>query len=262
MATKVYVGPYVNGPEVSAPTDRGLGSLTWHRFREFVRYFLFYLIPQKNTQEHQITFGLQIASLFSIAVTVLVLANRPASIAAGFLWAIVGGLVFLELTVAVALARRECRRGSKERPQDLLGLAFRLTNFGEHDVRCHSCSKSAADEAEKSSYFKLEAVTADKLQTGDVLLVEEGQYIRADGNIVDGTAIVDEAAVTGQSTKVLREAEGLCEVMRDTLVVKGRILVQVTPPRGHPLDWIITPSASTNRASRFERLNVQISTNN
>ena len=56
---------------------------------------------------------------------------------------------------------------------------------------------------------------------------------------------IDESAVTGGSMYVLREADGDCEVMHDTLVVAGRILVEVTPRLGHPLDWITGTTADT-----------------
>jgi len=45
-------------------------------------------------------------------------------------------------------------------------------------------------------------------------------------------------AVTGQSGYALRESGGPATVMRDSLIVSGGILVEVTPRRGHPLDWI------------------------
>lgn len=75
-----------------------------------------------------------------------------------------------------------------------------------------------------------------------MILVEEGQYIYADGVILRGVATVDESAVTGRSMCVLREAGGVNEVMHDTLVVAGRILVEVKPRLGHPLDWITEPT--------------------
>jgi potassium-transporting ATPase ATP-binding subunit len=75
-----------------------------------------------------------------------------------------------------------------------------------------------------------------------------------DGVILDGIAVVDESAVTGQSAPVVRHSGGVKEVMRHTRVVEGRIFVEVTPRRGHPLDWIggaaLTESVKAEAAQR------------
>ena len=116
-----------------------------------------------------------------------------------------------------------------EYPPDRLRLAYRLTNLRRHcPLRCAGTAAPIAQKRKPIASYELEAVTAEKLQAGDTLLVEEGQYIHADGIIVGGMAMIDEAAVTGRSTHVLREVDGVSEVMRDSLVVNGRILVQVT----------------------------------
>ena len=66
-----------------------------------------------------------------------------------------------------------------------------------------------------------------------LLLIEAGQLIVADGNIIRGAACVDESVVTGQSAPVIREAGRASQVIRGTRVVSGQILVEVTPPRGN-----------------------------
>jgi hypothetical protein len=68
---------------------------------------------------------------------------------------------------------------------------------------------------------------------GAVVLVEEGQVIPADGEIIDGVAVIDEAAITGVSGGVVREANSDCSaVLAGTLVVSGRILVRTTTGSG------------------------------
>jgi high-affinity K+ transport system ATPase subunit B len=65
-------------------------------------------------------------------------------------------------------------------------------------------------------------------QRGPVMLVLPGQLIPADGEVVEGTAIVDEAALTGSSSAFLREPVGECSaVLKGTRVLFGRILVRV-----------------------------------
>ena len=91
---------------------------------------------------------------------------------------------------------------------------------------------------------RLEAVAAGKSQAGDLLLVEAGQFIHADGRVRIGAALVDESAVTGQSSYVLCESRDHAAVMRDSLAISGAIVVEVTPRLGHPLDWINETNAT------------------
>jgi hypothetical protein len=64
---------------------------------------------------------------------------------------------------------------------------------------------------------------------GAVILVAEGQVIPADGEIIDGAAVVDEAAITGVSGGVVRDANSdRSAALAGTLVVSGRILVRTT----------------------------------
>jgi K+-transporting ATPase ATPase B chain len=84
----------------------------------------------------------------------------------------------------------------------------------------------------------LEAIAPAELREADVFLVESGQVVPADGMILEGIAAVDESAVVGQSPLTVRSAAGARDVMRESHVVEGQIIVQVAPRRGHRLDWI------------------------
>jgi K+-transporting ATPase ATPase B chain len=53
-----------------------------------------------------------------------------------------------------------------------------------------------------------ESVPSSSLKRGDVVLVEAGDTIPGDGEVVKGTALVDESAITGESAPVIREAGG------------------------------------------------------
>src|SRR5262245_31794510 len=60
------------------------------------------------------------------------------------------------------------------------------------------------EDAEPSSYDE-EPVPATELQQGDIVVVEAGQVIPGDGDVVEGIASVDESAITGESAPVIRE---------------------------------------------------------
>ncbi len=68
---------------------------------------------------------------------------------------------------------------------------------------------------------------------GDRVVVEIGQIIPADGDIVEGVASVDESAITGESAPVIREAGGdRSGVTGGTRVLSDRIVVEVTAGAG------------------------------
>ncbi|MFL9890422.1 potassium-transporting ATPase subunit KdpB [Paraburkholderia sp. RL17-383-BIF-A] len=76
-------------------------------------------------------------------------------------------------------------------------------------------------------------VTASDLRKGDVVLVETGDVIPADGEVVEGVASVDESAITGESAPVIRESGGdFSSVTGGTRVLSDWIVVRVTANPG------------------------------
>src|SRR6516162_5962585 len=55
---------------------------------------------------------------------------------------------------------------------------------------------------------QFEVVPAAKLKAGDLVLVETGDFIPSDGEVIEGVASVDESAITGESAPVIRESGG------------------------------------------------------
>jgi K+-transporting ATPase ATPase B chain len=78
-----------------------------------------------------------------------------------------------------------------------------------------------------------ETVSALELEPGDVVVVRAGEIIPGDGEVVEGIASVNEAAVTGESAPVIREAGGdRSAVTGGTTVVSDWLVVQVTAQAG------------------------------
>ncbi|WP_375290037.1 potassium-transporting ATPase subunit KdpB [Qipengyuania sp.] len=78
-----------------------------------------------------------------------------------------------------------------------------------------------------------EKIQATELRYGDIVLVCEGQQIPADGEVVAGVASVNEAAITGESAPVIREAGGdRSAVTAGTTVISDEIRVKVTAEPG------------------------------
>ena len=72
------------------------------------------------------------------------------------------------------------------------------------------------------------SVDASSLRRGDVVVVEAGQMIPGDGEIIEGIASVDESAITGESAPVVRESGGdRSAVTGGTKVLSDRIVVRI-----------------------------------
>ena len=80
---------------------------------------------------------------------------------------------------------------------------------------------------------KVEEVASTLLKTGDTVVVQAGQIIPSDGEIIEGIASIDESAITGESAPVIRESGGdRSGVTGGTLVVSDRIIVRITSGAG------------------------------
>ena len=78
-----------------------------------------------------------------------------------------------------------------------------------------------------------EAVPSTQLTLGDRCVVTANQVIPGDGDVIEGIAVVDESAITGESAPVLREAGGdRSAVTGGTVVLSDRIVVRITSQPG------------------------------
>jgi K+-transporting ATPase ATPase B chain len=77
-------------------------------------------------------------------------------------------------------------------------------------------------------------VPAAQLQRGELVLVEAGELVPSDGDIVEGIASVDESAITGESAPVIRESGGdRSAVTGGTRVLSDWIVVKITATKGN-----------------------------
>jgi K+-transporting ATPase ATPase B chain len=76
-------------------------------------------------------------------------------------------------------------------------------------------------------------VPGTQLRVGDRVVVEAGEVIPGDGDVIEGIATVDESAITGESAPVIRESGGdRSAVTGGTTVLSDRIVVQITTKPG------------------------------
>jgi potassium-transporting ATPase ATP-binding subunit len=138
-----------------------------------------------------------------------------------FNWTIVVWLfltvVFANLAEAVAEGRGKAQADTLRRAKRET-IARRLTNW--------------APGADPSG-LREESVPGTGLQLGDYVVVEAGQVIPGDGDVVEGIASVDESAITGESAPVIRESGGdRSAVTGGTTVLSDRIVVKITSKPG------------------------------
>ncbi len=123
----------------------------------------------------------------------------------------------------------------------LLLLTVLFANFAEAlaEARGKAQAQSLRATRQDTIAYRLEPsgetieVSSTLLKTGDHVVVEAGQIIPADGEIIEGLASVDESAITGESAPVIREAGGdRSGVTGGTRVLSDRIIVEVTAGAG------------------------------
>ncbi len=96
---------------------------------------------------------------------------------------------------------------------------------------------------------RIETVSALSLHKGDLVIVEDGDPIPGDGEVIEGVALVDESAITGESAPVIREAGGdRSGVTGGTRVLSGKIKVRITANPGETFfDQMIAMVESARR---------------
>lgn len=88
-----------------------------------------------------------------------------------------------------------------------------------------------AKRMQKNGTVKL--VSSDTLRKGDIVLVETGDMVPGDGEIIEGLASIDESAITGESAPVIKEAGGdFSSVTGGTKVVSDFVVVRITADPG------------------------------
>ena len=96
---------------------------------------------------------------------------------------------------------------------------------------------------------KTEKVPALSLRKKDIVIVKDGEIIPSDGDIISGTGLVDESAITGESAPVIRESGGdISGVTGGTKLLSGEIKVRITVDPGETfLDSMINMVESAKR---------------
>ncbi|MDI3310292.1 MAG: HAD-IC family P-type ATPase, partial [Thermoanaerobacterium sp.] len=114
---------------------------------------------------------------------------------------------------------------------------------GRGKAQADALRKTRKDiKAKKLIGDKTEVVLGSTLKKGDVVLVEAGDIIPGDGEVIEGVASVDESAITGESAPVIRESGGdRSSVTAGTKVLSDWIKVKISSDPGESfLDKMIS----------------------
>ena len=131
----------------------------------------------------------------------------------------------------------------------ILFITLLFANFaeaiaeGRGKAQAESMKKTRKDtKAKLLSGTEITTVSSSELKKGDIVLVETGDIIPNDGEIVEGLAMVDESAITGESAPVMKEAGGdFSSVTGGTKVVSDSLKIRITATPGESfLDKMIS----------------------
>ena len=104
---------------------------------------------------------------------------------------------------------------------------------GKAQANALRATRTTTTALRRSRDGHLEEIAAPDLQKGDVVIVEAGMTIPADGDVIEGAGSVDESAITGESAPVIREAGGdRSAVTGGTKLLSDRLVIEVTQEPG------------------------------
>jgi K+-transporting ATPase ATPase B chain len=177
--------------------------------------------------KNPVMFVVEVGTVLSILYTVVKVADETSTQATlGYLIALD---VWLFLTVLFANFAEALAEARGKAQADTL----RKTRQETPARRLASGAEPAAVVLASDLAGLSEETVSTALREGDLIVVDAGQLIAADGEIVAGVASVDESAITGESAPVVREAGGdRSGVTGGTRVLSDRIVVRVTAGAG------------------------------
>jgi len=175
----------------------------------------FYKLAPQQQWKNPVMFVVYIGSMLTTLLWVLAL-NGEGTDSANFILAITlwlwGTVLFANFAEAVAEGRSKAQ------------AAF--LRSAKRDI----AAKKLDEPRYGSNYSK---VAGSSLRKGDVVLIEAGDFVPGDGEVIEGVASVDESAITGESAPVIRESGGdFSSVTGGTRVLSDWLVVRITANPG------------------------------
>jgi K+-transporting ATPase ATPase B chain len=172
----------------------------------------------------------------------------------------VGAILTLGLFVQALIGKGEAPAGYIFAVSAWLWITVLFANFAEAIAEGRSKAQAASLRAARREVMakKLvspkhdanwEKVTGTSLRAGDWVLIEAGDFVPGDGEVIEGVASVDESAITGESAPVIRESGGdFSSVTGGTRVLSDWLVVRITANPGESfLDRMIAMVEAAKR---------------
>jgi K+-transporting ATPase ATPase B chain len=169
----------------------------------------------KSMVRNPVMFVVEVGSVLTLGLWIQALGGNGEAPA----WYIGSVSLWLWFTVLFANFSEALAEGRGKAQAD----ALRLSRQDTKAKRLRSASRSSA----------FDIVTSSELRKGDTFLVEVGEVIGVDGEVVEGIASVDESAITGESAPVIRESGGdRSAVTGGTRVLSDWLVIRATAEPG------------------------------
>jgi K+-transporting ATPase ATPase B chain len=214
MEHNVYVAPYIQGPtpeelKLTRRASRRRGLFDADLMRSALKQAFIMLRPDIQWK-NPVMFVVEVGTVLTILYTIAA-ALRQEDIRyflALDIWLFLT-VLFANFASALAEARGKAQADALRKTRRTTP-AFRVSSDGT-----------------------IEETVSTELKAGDRVVIEAGQVIPGDGEIIEGVASVDESAITGESAPVIREAGGdHSGVTGGTRVLSDRIVVKITSSAG------------------------------
>ena len=219
----------MNTQAMAIPTMRRT-LVTKDIFRQALIDACIKLLPQHQWR-NPVMFVVYIGSMLTTALFFQAMGGKGEA-PAGFILAVTLWLWFTVLFANFAEAIAEGRSKAQ-------AAALRAV---KRDVMAKKLAKPKHDAS-------VTKVSSTQLRKGDIFLVEAGDIIPTDGEVIEGVASVNEAAITGESAPVIREAGGdFCSVTGGTQILSDWLVVRVSANPGETfLDHMIAMVEAARR---------------
>lgn len=179
----------------------------------------FVKLNPRHQLRNPVMFTVLVGSVLTTAIFVRTWVDGGAASGGESPWFVLGIALWLWFTVLFANFAEAMAEGRGKAQADTLRQARR-------DVTAKRLREPRRDAA-------YESVAASLLRKGDVIVVEAGDFVPADGEVIEGIASVNESAITGESAPVIRESGGdRSSVTGGTVVLSDWLLVRITANPG------------------------------
>ena len=188
---------------------------------------------RKLNPRHQVKNPVMFVVWVGCVVTTILLLQALVGAGEAPAWFILSITVWLWFTVLFANFAEAMAEGRGKAQADSLKMARRELTA----KKLGTVDSGIEHHAVRNRQFKrgdtVSVLSANQLKPGDVFLVEAGDFIPADGEIIEGVASVNESAITGESAPVIRESGGdRSAVTGGTKILSDWLIVRVTAGSG------------------------------